>query len=292
MQEITIFNKSHSIHEIREYFRNEKKPFIVRNVIKSKINLDFLIDKFKEEEVISLNPNSDKEILSVASLIKKVKNGKKYRLRANTKLGNKVSQYIDTSFIENIKNQKKHLFDYLLSFGKTSRQKTLFMSTKDCTFTKHSHIISGLILHLDGKKTWYISNKRESFTSIKYKSLLNPNPLYVTDKRPDEEISFNLNPGDLLYMPAYWFHYTISHDTNISYSYFFTEPIKYYLTKTFIMFTYQAVTNPIFSLLKALKKEPEEHIYDRDDILKKCKKIRNRNKRDEALKFFKENDYS
>ena len=161
MQYITIFNKSHSIHEIREYFYNEKKPFIVRNVIKSKIDLDFLIDKFKEEEVISLNPNSDKEILSVASLIKKVKNGKKYRLRANTKLGNKVSQYIDTSFIENIKNQKKHLFDYLLSFGKTSRQKTLFISSKDCTFTKHSHIISGLLLHLDGKKTWYISNKRQ-----------------------------------------------------------------------------------------------------------------------------------
>ena len=292
MREITIFNKSHSIHEIREYFHNEKKPFIVRNVIKSKINLDFLIDKFKEEKVISLNPNSDKEILSVGSLIQKVKNGKKYRLRANTKLGNKICKYIDTSFIKNIKNQKKHLFDYLLSFGKTSRQKTLFMSTKDCTFTKHSHIISGLILHLDGKKTWYISNKRESFLSIKYKSLLNPNPLYVTDKKPNEEISFNLNPGDLLYMPAYWFHYTISHDTNISYSYFFTEPIKYYLTKTFIMFTYQAVTNPIFSLVKALKKEPEEHIYDRDDILKKCKKIRNRIKRNEALKFFKENDYS
>ena len=292
MQEITIFNKSNSIHEIREFFHNEKKPFIVRNVIRSKINLDFLNDEFKEEEVISLNPNSDKEILSVGSLIQKVKNGKKYRLRANTKLGNKVCKYIDTSFIKNIKNKKIHLFDYLLSFGKTSRQKTLFMSTKDCTFTKHSHIISGLILHLDGKKTWYISKKRESFFSIKYKSLLNPNPLYVTDKRPNEEISFSLKPGDLLYMPAYWFHYTISHATNISYGYFFTEPIKYYLTKTFVMFAYQALTNPIFSLVKALKEEPEEHIYDRSDIVKKCKKIRNRNERNEALEFFKENDYS
>ena len=76
MQEITIFNKSNSIHEIREFFHNEKKPFIVRNVIKSKINLNFLNDKFKEEEVISLNPNSDKEILSIGRLIKKVKNGK------------------------------------------------------------------------------------------------------------------------------------------------------------------------------------------------------------------------
>ena len=32
----------------------------------------------KKEKVISLNPNSDKEILSVGSLIKKVKNGKLY----------------------------------------------------------------------------------------------------------------------------------------------------------------------------------------------------------------------
>ena len=55
-----IFNKSSSLNEIKEYFQNQKKPFIVRNVMKSKINLDFLIDKFKEEEVISLNPNSDK----------------------------------------------------------------------------------------------------------------------------------------------------------------------------------------------------------------------------------------
>ena len=94
MKEITIFNKSNSIGEIREYYQNEKKPFIVRNVMKSKINLDFLIEKFKKEKVISLNPNSDKEILSISSLIKKVKNGKKYRLRANTKLGNKISKYI------------------------------------------------------------------------------------------------------------------------------------------------------------------------------------------------------
>ena len=58
MQYITIFNKSHSKHEIKEFFHNEKKPFIVRNVIKSKINLDFLNDKFEEEEVISLDPHA------------------------------------------------------------------------------------------------------------------------------------------------------------------------------------------------------------------------------------------
>ena len=292
MDKIRIFNQSSSISEIKRYFKKEKKPFIVRNVINSKINLDFLLEKFKNDEVISLNPNSYKEILSVDSLVNKIKNGKKYRLRANTKLGNKITKHIDTSFIEKIKNQKKHIFDYLLSFGTTSRQNTLFLSTKNCTFTKHAHIISGLILHLDGNKTWYISDKREPFFSIKYKSLLNPNPLYVTDKNPKEEISFNLNSGDLLYMPAYWFHYTVSHSTNISYSYFFTESIKYYLTKAFLMFIYQAITNPIFSLIKAIRKEPEEHIYDREDIINRCHKINDISKRNEAIKFFKDNDYS
>ena len=58
------------------------------------------------------------------------------------------------------------------------------------------------------------------------------------------------------------------------------------------MFIYQAITNPIYSLLKAVKKEPEEHIYDRDDIIMRCNKIRNKKKRKEALNFFKNNDYS
>ena len=292
MKSIKIFTSNTSIEEIKSYFQKEKKPFIVKKIINPNIDLDFLFKKFKNEKIISLNPNSDKETLSVSELIFKIKNGEKYRLRANTKLGNKITQYIDTSFIDKIKNQKKHIFDYALSFGKTTRQETLFVSTKDCTFAKHGHVISGLILHLNGEKTWYISNKKEPFFSIKYKSLLNPNPLYVTDKQPHQEIALTLEPGDLLYMPAYWFHYTVSHSTNISYSYFFTEPITYYLSKTLLMFTYQAITNPIFSLIKAIRKEPEEHIYDRDDILKRCNKIRNDSERKIAKKFFKDNDYS
>ena len=153
-------------------------------------------------------------------------------------------------------------------------------------------MISGLIIHLYGNKTWYISKSRERFQSIKYKSLLNPNPLYVTDKDPTKEIALRLEPGDMLYMPAYWFHYTYSYDINISYSHFFTEPIQYYLYKTFLMFTYQAVTNPVHSFIKAIRKEPEEHIFDREEIIDKCNKIINKAQRDEALQFFKDNDYS
>ena len=58
------------------------------------------------------------------------------------------------------------------------------------------------------------------------------------------------------------------------------------------MFLYQPITNPVFSLVKAVRKEPEEHIYDRKDILKRCNKIRKLSDRKEALEFFKNNDYS
>ena len=203
-----------------------------------------------------------------------------------------MSKFIDTKFLTDLKDNLFRPFDILLSFGKTSRQKTLFLSTKNCTFTKHSHVISGLIIHLYGKKTWYISKTREKFSNIKYKTFLYPNPLFVTDKNINDEIIFDLEPGDMLYMPAYWFHYTISHGANISYSHFFTEPISYYLRKTFLLFIFQSLTNPIQAIIKAIRKEPEEHIFDKNDIVKRCNKIKNEKQRKQAMFFFKEGDYS
>ena len=85
MESIKTFHESSPFNEIEYYFKIIKKPFIVRNVIDSHINLDFLMSKFKDEEVISLNPNSDKEVLTISKLIDKISEGEKYRLRANTK---------------------------------------------------------------------------------------------------------------------------------------------------------------------------------------------------------------
>ena len=289
---IKTFTSKDNLVDIQNYFKKQKKPFIVKRIIDTNIDLKFLKEYFGNQDVLALNDNSDKECLTMAQLIDKVNNGKKYRLRANTKIGNQLVKYIDTGFIKKIKGLNKNLFDHLLSFGRTSRQDTLFLSTDNCTFAKHAHVISGLIIHLYGKKTWYISNCRESFSSIKYKSLLNPNPLYVTDKNLKKEIKFILEPGDFLYMPAYWFHYTQSNGINISYSHFFTEKMGYYMKKTFLMFMFQSITNPVHSFIKAIRKEPEEHIFDREDILLKCNKIKNIEMRNEALRFFKDNDYS
>ena len=47
--------------------------------------------------------------------------------------------------------------------------------------------------------------------------------------------------------------YTVSHNVNISYSHFFTEPIGYYLKNSFLMFFFQALTNPFYAIIKAIK---------------------------------------
>jgi len=292
IDQIQTFNAATDLDEIQRYFNVEKKPFVVKNVISSDIDLKYLEKNFGDQDVIALNDNSDKETVLLSELIDKVNLGKKYRLRANTKIGNQLGPHLDTTYLEQVKGSDSHLFDHLLSFGKTSRQHTLFLSTNGCTFAKHAHIISGLIIHLYGHKTWYVSRSYDSFGSIKYKRLVYPNPLYITDKDPANEIAFTVEPGDMMYMPAYWFHYTHSNDVNISYSHFFTERVQYYLDRTFLMFMYQLFTNPIHSFIKAVRKEPEEHIFDRQHIIDRCNKIKDNIQRQEALKFFKDNDYS
>jgi len=291
MNSIKTFTTSDHIEDIKQFF-NMKKPFIIKKYLNVNIDLDFLEQNYGNQKVITLNEKSDKNILTMSNFIQKIKNGEKYRLRANTKLGNKVKNEIDTKYQGLIREDKKTIMDYFLSLGKTSRQHTLFVSSKECTFTKHAHIISGFIMQLHHSKDWYIAKNREKFSSIRYKSFLHPNPLYVTDKNIDNEIKIVLEEGDILYMPPYWFHYTYSTETNISYSYFFTEPISYYLKNTFLMFAYHLITNPFHSFLKAVRQEPEEHIYDRKGILERCNKIKNIEKRNEAIEFFEKSDYS
>ena len=290
--QIEIFNSTTDIREIKYYFDNTKKPFVIKNVINSKIDLKYLDKYFGDQNVTFLNNHSEKEDLQLTEFINKINSGAKYRLRANTKIGNQIVDHIDTGYIDQIKNNKKRFLDYLLSFGKTSRQHTLFLSTKDCVFAKHAHITSGLIIQLHESKKWYLSKTRDDFWKVKYKRVIFPTPLYISDKKIKNENVVTLDPGDIIYIPAYWFHYTTSDNTNISYSHFFTEPISYYLKNTFLMLVYQAITNSIYSFFLAIKQEPEENIFHKHDLIHRCNKIRNKEKRLEALEYFKNNDYS
>ena len=289
---IKHFNNKTHFNEIKHYFENVKKPFVIKNAVKSRIDVNDLNRLFGNEHVSFLNDESEQEKLKLSNFIKKIDSGSKYRLRANTKIGNLVVDYIDTSYIKKIKNTKKRFLDYLLAFGKTSRQHTLFLSTKGCVFAKHAHVTSGLIIQLHESKKWYLSKERDNFRDVKYKRVIFPTPLYIIDKRIKHEDVVILAPGDMIYIPAFWFHYTTSENTNISYSHFFTEPMTYYLKNSFLMLAYQVITNSLYSFILALQQEPEENIFHKHDLIKNCNRIKNKEKRIEALEYFRSNDYS
>tara|TARA_B000000609_G_scaffold26912_1_gene17817 strand:- start:231 stop:461 length:231 start_codon:yes stop_codon:yes gene_type:complete len=75
-------------------------------------------------------------------------------------------------------------------------------------------------------------------------------------------------------------------------SYFFTEKLNYYLKKTPLLFLFQAFRNPIQTIYKSLNKEPEDHIFDKMNILRKCYKIKDRDQRRDTIEFFRSNDFS
>jgi hypothetical protein len=286
------FHNTTDIKEIKHYFDNVKKPFVIKNAVNSRIDVSYLNNYFGDQHITFLNDQSEQENLKLSDFIEKIDSGSKYRLRANTKIGNLIVDHIDTSYIQKIKNTKKRFLDYLLSFGKTSRQHALFLSTKDCVFAKHAHVTSGLIIQLHESKKWYLSKTRDDFWQVKYKRVIFPTPLYIIDKKINNEDVVTLDPGDMIYIPAYWFHYTTSKNTNISYSHFFTEPMSYYLKNSFLMLAYQAITNSIYSFVLAIQQEPEENIFHKHDLIHKCNKIRNKGKRLEALEYFRSNDFS
>ena len=287
-----IFHNTTDIKEIKHYFDNIKKPFVIKNAVNSRIDVSYLNNYFGDQNITFLNDQSEQENLKLSDFIEKIDSGSKYRLRANTKIGSLIVDHIDTSYIQKIKNTKKRFLDYLLSFGKTSRQHTLFLSTKDCVFAKHAHVTSGLIIQLHESKKWYLSKTRDNFWQVKYKRVIFPTPLYIIDKKINNEDVVTLDPGDMIYIPAYWFHYTTSKNTNISYSHFFTEPMSYYLKNSFLMLAYQSITNSIYSFVLAIQQEPEENIFHKHDLIHKCNKIRNKEKRLEALEYFRSNDFS
>jgi len=74
---IKIFNEKIINKEIIEYFKKEKKPFVIKNIFESNIDLDFINEKFSKEKIIALNKYSDKKILTISDLTKKIIRGEK-----------------------------------------------------------------------------------------------------------------------------------------------------------------------------------------------------------------------
>ena len=68
MKEIKTFNKSSNIEDIKKYYLHEKSPFVIKNYVDAKIDLDFLDENYASEEVIILDEKSNKKIPRCPSL--------------------------------------------------------------------------------------------------------------------------------------------------------------------------------------------------------------------------------
>ena len=55
MESIKTFTKSDNIEEIKQFFLNKHKPFVIKNYVNSNIDLDFLEKNYGKNEVIILD---------------------------------------------------------------------------------------------------------------------------------------------------------------------------------------------------------------------------------------------
>jgi hypothetical protein len=220
MQQISANNNK----ELKRAFKR-KHPFVIKDseVNLEGVDIDFLRKHFSDYQTHTFNPDCVSETMHLGKMIDKVLRGGKYRLRSEPGLGKKLRRFFNQDFLDKLRLNQSSMLDHLLWLG--GKNHTVFLSTPGCEMTKHCHITSGFIMQVDGKKTWYISN--ESFFETKFRRLYPY--VYLTEKNKKREFKVVLEPGDLLYIPSYWFHYTESDEVNFSYNFFFGEKAWVYL---------------------------------------------------------------
>ena len=267
--------------QIRKTFE-EKMPFVILNAGQNphNVDVDFIKANFSELQVTSFNPESNSEHIQLGDLLSRIKNGEKYRLRADVFLGRRLEKFFNTTFFDSIRNNARTLMDMVLHFF-AKKKWAIFLSTPSCKMSNHAHVNSTFVIQLEGRKTWHLSFK--TLEEIEHKDLYPYD--FLAEKHPQEELELTLEPGQVLYLPAYWFHYTDTSDVSLSMHYLFAEPMKYYLSRSIRrLFFYEVFKRPIGMLKLALSKNNEIGFGDKALWLK--------TKTTEELSFLKQNDYS
>ena len=90
---------------------------------------------------------------------------------------------------------------------------------------------------------------------------------YLADKHPDQELRVDMKPGNILYVPAYWLHYTDTESISLSMHYLFTEKMSYYFSKRMRkLFLFEMIRRPIGMLKLALAKDNEFAFGDKKSV--------------------------
>ncbi len=259
-----------------------KIPFVIRNAEPNPhgVSVDFLRQSFPDLNVTCFNPESNSESIQLDTLLQRIQDGEKYRLRADVGLGRRLEQYFDTGYFEKIRNFALTFLDVILHvFAK--KKWAIFLSTPSCKMSNHAHVNSTFVIQLEGRKTWHLDFRE--LEDIEHKDLYPYD--FLADKRPEQEMELTLEPGEILYLPAYWFHYTDTQDVTLSMHYLFAEPTSYYLRPSIRrLFFYEVFKRPFGLMRLALAGDNELGFGDKRRWMA--------TKSDAELSFLSQNDYS
>ena len=266
---------------IREAFKR-KVPFVIENAEQNPhaIDVSFLKEELGEMEVTCFNPESNSEHIQLGTALSRIEAGEKYRLRADVSLGRRLARYFDTGYFDAIRSYALTLMDVILHFF-AKKKWAIFLSTPSCKMSNHAHVNSVFVIQLEGKKTWHLDFR--GLDDIEHKDLFDYD--FLAEKRPSTELELSLEPGQILYLPAYWFHYTDTDEVTLSMHYLFSEPMRYYLRPGVrSLFFYELFRRPLGMLKLALAKDNELGFGDKAQWLK--------TKNKGELAFLAQSDYS
>ena len=266
---------------IQELF-DAKIPFVIKGAQLNPhgVNSDFLRRELGQLKVSCFSPEYTSEHMQLDELLYRIQRGEKYRLRADVSLGRKLQQYFDANFFQKVRRNQKTLMDMVLHWL-ANKKWAVFLSSPFCKMSNHAHINSNLVLQLEGKKTWHIGFRK--LRDIEHKNVYPYD--YLAEKRPDEEIEVTLTEGDVLYMPAYWFHYTDTTQVSLSMHYLFAESLSYYFSPRILpLFLYELIHRPLGMMKLALARDNEFEFGDKKRWLK--------TRSQSQIKFLEGNDFS
>jgi hypothetical protein len=188
---IYIYNENFNIEIFKKHIKNNQ-PCLIKNFLTNNINDNNLCN---ENNVININSKYKK--CSLNSFISFIKNLKltcvDHGCFNNNNNNNKLC--CDIKFLENLINDNNYFF---------KDTKRYWIHNKN-NFTRNHYDGNGIeIINicLQGKKKFYLASPEKKFTMIPLSNLSlikNPN-----DSNYDYIIDVNI--GDLLYIPSYWWH--------------------------------------------------------------------------------------
>ena len=278
--QVPVFDASDT-EGIKEAF-GRKVPFIIENAEQNphQVDVAFIRERFPDLDVTCFNPDSNSEHIQLGELLDRINDGEKYRLRADVFLGRRLERFFNTDYFDKIRNYALTLMDIVLHFF-AKKKWAIFLSTPSCKMSNHAHVNSTFVIQLEGEKTWHLDFR--GLPDIEYKDLYPYD--FLAEKHPNEELEITLRPGRILYLPAYWFHYTDTDDVTLSMHYLFAEPMSYYMRPAIRpLFFYEVFKRPLGMMKLALARDNELGFGDKRKWL--------RTKTDTELAFLRGNDYS